>query len=1075
MASIVGESAWVAAIEEKSRSARGLESRIDVVELYKQATTEERGSLRLWLGYCQWIQSIYTESLNEDASWDEEEKLLAQELFAQETIRDIWQQGAQATKFRLNDSHELWNLWIAYELEELENNVNEESIAYVRGLFQGRLQVPHSTWDDTFQKFSSFVTKYDETSYEQTMVQTIQQAKSAKEQYALRDEYESNIRQAVRTRDDTAEGLAWKIYLDWELEQSRKKGASLDLCVALHERALLRYGTVSAELWEDCADLVRKSAQANSQVMPDDPEDREGSRLMVVLKSATNHCPWSGQLWVRLLLAAESEGLEFSSLEGIKEAAITLDANTGLTGLELVYQVCSAWCGVLRRQSDKLKLLAEGEDMALNGTRSTSAEVEKMGAQLYGAKKFKGDPKYRLELALIQCLTERRLLKDARKEWKNLTARHGASYEFWQRYYNWEMNIWASSSNASDEAPSLATSVLAQAIQKNNLDWPERLVEMLTEHCERYEDAATIQDKAILARGVMKKVARRREREAAAYGSEQPAFAVAVETPEEPTSQTSKRKRDSESEGVDTNAKKVKSAAKTENTAAQNSSQTEEHLKRDRENTSVVVTNLPAEVAQTKVRQYFKEYGHINNLKVKLDDEGVASTALIEFRSTEDVQSALLRDGKFFNENQIHVKAATGLTLYVTNYPPTADDKYMHDLFKDCGDIFSIRWPSLKYNTHRRFCYISFRTAEAAAAATQLDGKMLEGVYKLDAKYSDPSAKKSREGAMNEGRELHISNLDFNATEDEVKEIFSKHGSVESVRILRNMAGRSKGSGFVVFEKKDSAEAALALDKTKFKRNILTVELSAPRTFKPTATSGTVGKASSASPAPDGDGDVSMSPAPPHEHASKNPHVLQGPAKDEIARRTIALMNIPDTVNDARVRALVSPHGTIIKLVLRPDHQGAIIEFEDVSSAGKASLALEGHEIAPGRKLRTGGLKDLFKEKDEYRTDKIQIGTGAKQKQPAVTVAAPAAAAGLMMQQNAPIRRPGQAKRGGLGSSSRKGLGFVGAGSKAEVSVRGGGAEQDEDRAAPAPAPQKKSNADFAALYKKEDGNGASL
>lgn len=1046
MAEIVGENAWVEAIQAASQSAKELEARVEVVELYKQAISEELCSLRLWLGYCQWIWSLHTDSQSADAGWAEEEQLLGQELFGKETALAVWQQGAQATKFRLSDSHELWNKWITIELNELGDAASEEDVARVRELFEERLQVPHSTWDETFQMFSTFITKYDEMNYEGTMVQATRLAKSAKEQYALREVYEQNIQKAVLAKDEGAEWLAWKTYLEWELAQSKKKGATLDLRIALHERALLRYGTVSAELWEDYADVIHQVAQSNSRELPDDSEDLEESRLLSVLKSATNHCPWSGQLWVRCLLTAESDKLPFSTIEEIKEAAINVQKLDASTGLELVYQVYAAWCGVLRRQSDHLKLLSEDDDLVLKGTRSCVKEVEAMGTRLYGKKKYPGDPSYRLEQALVQCLTDRGLLDEARNLWKKLTASRGTSYEFWQRYYNWEMDLWVSDGKADGESPSAATELLTQAALKKNLDWPEKITQMLIEHCERYENSETIQSKLILVRGVMKAVAKRREREAAqaaaAYVVPQQALAAETETAEAVTPQTSKRKRESEPED-ENSTKKLRSDdnAPVDSIELEKESQAQ-HLKRDRENTSVIVTNLPAEVTQTKVRQYFKEYGHINNLIVKTDEDGLASTALIEFRSTDDVKSAFLRDGKYFGENQIHVAPGTSLTLYVTNYPPTADESYMRDLFKDCGDIFSIRWPSLKFNTHRRFCYISFRTAEAAAAATQLDGKMLEGKYKLEAKYSNPNARKPREGAMNEGRELHISNLDWSASEDEVKEIFSKYGTVESVRILRNIGGRSKGAGFVVFEQKDNATEALALDKTKFKANILNVELSSATNFKPKATS-TLQKSSSASPAPHNDGDVSMSPAPDFEDTSANTQTSHGPTRSEIAARTMALLNVPDTVNDARIRALAEKYGTIVKLVLRPDHQGAIIEYDDVGAVGKASLGLEGYEIAPGRKLHTGGVKELFKEKDEIRTDKIQIGAASKK------------STSGFIQPSAPVRRPAPPKRGG-----KRGLGFVGAISNNSKPLPP--VEEDKGKE----APQKKSNADFAAMYR---------
>ena len=57
---------------------------------------------------------------------------------------------------------------------------------------------------------------------------------------------------------------------------------------------------------------------------------------------------------------------------------------------------------------------------------------------------------------------------------------------------------------------------------------------------------------------------------------------------------------------------------------------------------------------------------------------------------------------------------------------------------------------------------------------------------------------------MHEGRELYVANVDWSATEDEIKEMFSKYGTVEKVRIPRNLEGKSKGTAFVVFSNKVS-------------------------------------------------------------------------------------------------------------------------------------------------------------------------------------------------------------------------------------------------------------------------------
>ena len=110
----------------------------------------------------------------------------------------------------------------------------------------------------------------------------------------------------------------------------------------------------------------------------------------------------------------------------------------------------------------------------------------------------------------------------------------------------------------------------------------------------------------------------------------------------------------------------------------------------------------------------------------------------------------------------------------------------------------------MKYNTHRRFCYLQFKSSNQAQAATELDGQRLGGKLKLVAKISDPGHKQDRTGALYDGREVYVSNLDWSATEEEISQVFSKYGRVERVRIPTNVAGKSKGIAFVVFSTKVS-------------------------------------------------------------------------------------------------------------------------------------------------------------------------------------------------------------------------------------------------------------------------------
>jgi squamous cell carcinoma antigen recognized by T-cells 3 len=108
----------------------------------------------------------------------------------------------------------------------------------------------------------------------------------------------------------------------------------------------------------------------------------------------------------------------------------------------------------------------------------------------------------------------------------------------------------------------------------------------------------------------------------------------------------------------------------------------------------------------------------------------------------------------------------------------------------------------LKYNTHRRFCYVQFETADQAIAATKLNSTFVGEGLNLQVKISDPSQKQDRHGPMYEEREIHVSNVHFQASESDLKELFAKYGTIETVRIPRKVNGDHRGFGFIIFSSK---------------------------------------------------------------------------------------------------------------------------------------------------------------------------------------------------------------------------------------------------------------------------------
>jgi len=108
-------------------------------------------------------------------------------------VLDTWRQAAENTKWRLHDSHLVWDQYIDLMMEDQRRNDLAESAATIKSLFEQRLRVPHSNWDSTFQNFSSFISSsnYFKNDYEQIMVETSKSGADAKAKLSVREETRS--------------------------------------------------------------------------------------------------------------------------------------------------------------------------------------------------------------------------------------------------------------------------------------------------------------------------------------------------------------------------------------------------------------------------------------------------------------------------------------------------------------------------------------------------------------------------------------------------------------------------------------------------------------------------------------------------------------------------------------------------------------------------------------------------------------------------------------------------------------------------------------------------------------------
>lgn len=81
-------------------------------------------------------------------------------------------------------------------------------------------------------------------------------------------------------------------------------------------------------------------------------------------------------------------------------------------------------------------------------------------------------------------------------------------------------------------------------------------------------------------------------------------------------------------------------------------------------------------------------------------------------------------------------------------------------------------------------------------------------------------------------RKLFVGGLPYSVSDNQLEELFSNHGTVESARVITDrMTGRSRGFGFVEMSSEDEAQEAMEkLNGTEYEGRNLTVNEARPRT-----------------------------------------------------------------------------------------------------------------------------------------------------------------------------------------------------------------------------------------------------
>ncbi|KAG0229970.1 Splicing factor [Actinomortierella wolfii] len=178
-----------------------------------------------------------------------------------------------------------------------------------------------------------------------------------------------------------------------------------------------------------------------------------------------------------------------------------------------------------------------------------------------------------------------------------------------------------------------------------------------------------------------------------------------------------------------------------------------------------------------------------------------------------------------------HSKGREEDTCFFKNFSPQTTDEELMELFKQYGTIVRFIVPIDKVKkTRRGYGYVQFSDKSEAQAALALNGRDCGMNRGLIVHISDVT----RAVARTEGRPppmpveraniLEVRGIDNDTSETDLKKLFSLHGEVTDVFIVRKSKVDGHPLAKVTFANEDDAHKALELNGTSFMTHVLKVQ-----------------------------------------------------------------------------------------------------------------------------------------------------------------------------------------------------------------------------------------------------------